>query len=191
MLDYDTPRYPIRQAAAAAGFELNTLRSLYQRGHFEIVGGEEAKARGLAAFLNLRDVMHIAVSKRLIDMGIHASDAFIAGKDFAHTSSGRDAGQHAHRLPAELYRGWFTVLVYHPALGSGRVLPMTDGLQFSDLFHDPHAGGRHNPVVIFLNDVEREVFTALNVTPATNVERLSAITAREASAPRQHEGPSK
>lgn len=156
-VDYRTPIYPIRQAAAAAGFELNTLRSLYRRGHFRIIGGEEAKSRGLGHALNLRDIMHVAVAKRLMDVGVHPKDAFDAGTHFAHTASG------ATRDPAEMFDEGFTVLVYFVSTGSTRVVPMKDVLEFSTLFINRETGERENPLLILLNDVERDVFIALGV----------------------------
>ncbi len=167
--DYDTPLYPIREAAQAAGFELNTLRSLYQRGHFRIIGGEEAKARGLGHMLNLRDIMHVAVAKRLMDVGVHAKDAFEATISFAHMGSGGsgwvgEAMSGPVRDPAGMYDKGFTVLVYFPASGTARIVQMEQSLDFAALFVNPYSGARENPVLIFLNDVEHSVFCALGVT---------------------------
>lgn len=166
--DYETPLYPIREAAAAAGFELNTLRSLYRRGHFRIIGGEEAKSKGLAHTLNLRDIMHIAVAKQLMDVGVHPKDAYEAGVYFAHTGKGGSGwvGEPATgpvRDPAGMFSQGFTVLVYHPSTGSTRIVPMKDSLDFATLFIDQSTDGRVNPILVFLNDVERAVFIALNV----------------------------
>ncbi len=165
--DYETPLYPVREAANAAGFELNTLRSLYQRGHFRVIGGEEAKARGLGRMLNLRDIMHVAVAKRLMDLGLHPKDAFEAGIYFAHTGTGGsgwvgDDTIELTREPAGVFGKGFTVLVHFPVTGSTRIVPMKDGLDFSTLFVD-RSVGRANPVLVFLNEVEHSVFTALGV----------------------------
>ncbi len=166
-LDYDTPRYPIRQAAEAAGFEVNTLRSLYQRGHFRIIGGEEAKARGLSAFLNLRDILCIAVARRLIDTGAHPKAAFEAGVQFAHIGDGGSTGTaqapKSARNPGEVYADDFTVLVYYASTGRSKIVAMAGHLDFATLFTNPERAGRDNPTLIFLNDVEREVFFALRV----------------------------
>ncbi|WP_103729934.1 hypothetical protein [Novosphingobium sp. HII-3] len=171
--DYETPKYPIREAAAAAGFQLNTLRSLYQRGHFRVVGGVEAQARGLGHTLNLRDIMHVAVAKRLMDVGVHAKDAFEAATRFAHTGTGGSgwAGEPMKgpfRVPAGMFSDGkaelFTVLIYFASSGQNRVVPMDKHvLDFSTLFINRETGQRENPLLIFLNDVERAVFTALNV----------------------------
>lgn len=166
-LDYDSPRYPLRLGAQAAGFEVNTLRSLYQRGHFQIIGGEEAKARGLSAFLNLRDILCIAVAKRLIDAGAHPKAAFEAGKHFAHFSNGGSLGT-AHefrqgRNPSEVYADGFTVMIFFPSTGFSKVVPMSDTLDFCTLFIDPSHNGRHNPILVLLNDVERAVFAGLRL----------------------------
>lgn len=166
-LDYEIARYPIRMAAAAAGFEVNTLRSLYQRGHFRIIGGEEAKARGLSAFLTLRDILCIAVAKRLIDAGGHPKAAFDAGVHFAHMGDGGSIGTaHAHRPnrnPSEVYQDGFTVLIFFPSTGWAKIAPMAETLDFTTLFVNPQRSGRDKPILVLLNDVEREVFSALRV----------------------------
>lgn len=157
-LDYTTPLFPIREAAAAAGFEVNTLRSLYGRGHFRIIGGEAAKARGLANMLNLRDTMHIAVAKRLMDVGVHPKQAFEVGVSFAHSSYGE-------RLPAMLFdqrEHGYTVLIFHPKSGQAQIVATEDGLDFAQLFFDPSTGRRDDAVAILLNDVELSVFRALH-----------------------------
>ena len=171
--DYETPKYPIREAAAAAGFELNSLRSLYQRGHFRVVGGVEAQARGIGASLNLRDIMHIAVAKRLMDVGVHPKDAFEAAMFFAHTGKGGSGWvgepmQGPIRNPAGMFSNGrtelFTVLIYFASNNQSRIVPMEkQTLDFSTLFINRATGQRDNPVLIYLNDVERQVFLALDV----------------------------
>lgn len=157
-IDYDTPLYPIRQAAMAAGFELNTLRSLYQRGRFRVVGGEEAKARGLGHVLNLRDILTVAVAKRLMDAGAEPAAAFMAGVRFVHVGSGGSI-----RLPGEVHKNGFTVMVFFPSTGSDRIVSLKSSLPFAELFINPDTGKRDTPVVLLLNDVERDVFMALRI----------------------------
>jgi hypothetical protein len=168
--DYTSPLYPIREAAQAAGFELNTLRSLYQRGHFRIIGGEEAKARGLGAMLNLRDIMHVAAAKRLMDAGVHPRDAFEGTIKFAHTGDGGSGwvGEPMTgptREPAGCYSDGFTAMIYYPSDGYTKIVPMDkNALGFSELFFNPRTGGEEVAVVVFLNTVEHSVFSALGVT---------------------------
>ncbi|MEK6722370.1 MAG: hypothetical protein AABZ04_02475 [Pseudomonadota bacterium] len=166
--DYSTPRYPIREAAQAAGFELNTLRSLYQRGHFSIIGGEEAKARGLGHMLNLRDIMHVAVAKQLMEAGVHPKDAFQAAIHFAHVGSGGSGwvGEPMTgptRLPAGLFDDGFTVLIYFAASQGVKIIQTNGALDFGTLFISPN-GDREPAIVICLNFVEHAVFCALGVT---------------------------
>lgn len=166
-IDYDTARYTFRQAAIAAGFEPNTLRSYYapNRAFFRIIGGEAAKAKGLAGLLSLRDVLHLAVAQRLIEMGVHPRHAFEAGLDFAHTSDSPAGGP--SRDPGELFDvsyAW-TALVWQPGT-RGRVVAMLakdPTLSWADLFYNRHTGKRGPAVVILLNDVEKQVFDALGI----------------------------
>lgn len=162
-IDYGTAKYTIREAAEASGFALNTLRSLYGRGHFRIVGGDDKKGRGLAAELTLPDVMCIAVAKVAIDAGVHPRAAFEAGMKFAYSSGGAVGPNTGLRLPSQLFGTGFTVLVCHPATGTSKIVNTVDGLSFTDLFHDAGFLGRHASVVILLNDVERAVFHAIGI----------------------------
>lgn len=155
-LDYETPRYPIRLAASAAGFEVNTLRSLYQRGHFRIIGGEEAKARGLGHALNLQDTLHVAVAKRLIDMGAHPRAAFNGALDFAHIGT-------PERLPAQLFADGFTALIFFASTEHANVVQVRDSLAWGDVFWNARTGRRENGMPVLLNDVERDVFAGLRL----------------------------
>ncbi len=165
-INYDEPRWTLREAAEAAGYDkVNTLRAYYQRGHFRIVGGEAAKARGLAGLLNLRDVMHLAVAQKLISIGIHPKAAFDAGYEFAHYSVSYPGGP--PRDPTELYdpEKAFTVLIWQPGMGA-RIIPMYHRnavIEFADLFVNNHTGQRGPAVSFLLNDVQRSVFLALNI----------------------------
>lgn len=162
-IEYGVPKYTISEAAKASGFPINTLRSLYQRGHFKIVGGEDKKGRGLAAELTLEDVLCLSVAKVAVDAGVHPRVAFEAGKTFAYMSGGAAGQNTGERLPSHVFAGGFTVLVCHPATGTTKILNTNDGLSFTDLFHDAGFLGRHASVVILLNDVERSVFNALGL----------------------------
>jgi hypothetical protein len=117
MIDYDTPRYPIREAAEATGFELNTLRTYFRRGFFKLTEGTDAMAagKGLPHFLSLRTVMALAVAHRLWRRGADAWLAFRAGWDFANIGGQNDDG--TARAPCKLYdrdKG-FTVLLWFDA----------------------------------------------------------------------------
>jgi hypothetical protein len=117
MVDYDTPKYPIRDAASASGFSLNTLRSNYQRGWFRIIGGERAQGEGLPHMLSLRDVLHVAVAHRLWTAGVHPEIAFKAGINFAHSGGEDDAHDGLFRVPAGVFESSKarTFLLYHPS----------------------------------------------------------------------------
>src|SRR5436190_5062814 len=166
-IDYDTPKWTLREAAVAAGYEPNTLRSYYSphRKLFRIIGGAEAQAKGLAGLLNLRDVLQLAVAQRLIEIGVHPGDAFQAGVDFAHTSTTPSGWP--TRDPAELFdpREAFTFLIWMPGRG-GEVVPVKTSDPRLDVVHLIYnqASGRRGPaIVILLNDVQNDVFAALRI----------------------------
>jgi len=168
VVDYETPKYSIRDGAHGSGFALNTLRSLYGRGHFRIVGGEAKKGRGLAAELTLADIMCIAVAKVAIDAGVHPRVSFEAGMKFAYSSGGAAGPNTGARLPSQLFSSGSTVLVCHPATGASKIINAVDGLSFADLFQEAGALCSHAAVAILLDDVQSAVFRALALEGRAN-----------------------
>ncbi len=154
-VDYDTPKYPISDAAKAIGIPLNTLRAYFQRGHFRVIG-KPAETPGLPHTINLYGILGMAVAKSLIDAGIHPKIAFDASMmHFAHAS-------HGERLPGRMHPTLsFTVLLFYPQNNYAKVIAFDEHLDFSDIFD--FDGERANPVVVWLNRVEREVFDKLNI----------------------------
>lgn len=158
-IEYGVAKYNMRDAAVASGFSLNTLRSLYGREHFRIIGGEAKKGRGVSADLTLEDIMCIAVAKVAVDAGVHPKIAFNAGMEFAYTSD-------RNRNPACMFPTGFTVLILHPAVGASAVVNMTDTLSFADLFGVSDPNGRPAAVALLVNFVERNVFSRLGALHA-------------------------
>ena len=166
MIDYDTAKYPISQAAKASGFELGTLRSYYQRGHFRLLHGKDqaAAAKGLPHYLSLRSVLALAVSQRLWRMGLDPWLAFKAGLIFTNGGDHNYAGP--ARAPGELYplEVGFTVLIWQENDAVKIVpLPKNGGLDFATLFWNPTTRERTQSLIVLLNDVERDVFCALGI----------------------------
>lgn len=161
MIDYNEPKYESRLVAEAAGLPIDTFRSYFRRGHFRILGhAKEASAHGLPHKFSLRDAMGFAVAGALISAGADPKDAFNAAMiGFAHSSSGA-------RTPSGVFdirEHGFTVMVFFPASGAERIIAMQDAIGFADAFIDPHTGRRSPSIVLLLNDIERAVFSALNV----------------------------
>jgi hypothetical protein len=153
-IEYGVPKYTFRDGAVASGFTLNTLRSLYGRGHFQIVGGEAKKGRGMSAELTFEDIMCIAVAKVPIDAGVHPRIAFEAAKSYAYYA---DPG----RTPCQLFPEGFTALVMHPAVGASAIVNFRDAIGFAELFSARSGTGRPAAVVALINDVERHVYSRL------------------------------
>lgn len=147
--------FTLRDAAKASGIALNTLRSFYQRDHFRIVGGEAKRGRGIAADLTLLDILCIAVAGKLIECGARPKAAFEAAWHFAYASG--EAG----RDPGKVFDTGFTVMMFWPATEDVRIVGIDTTVAFADLFFVPSRVGRANPIVIFLNDVDRQVHLAL------------------------------
>jgi hypothetical protein len=158
-IDYETPKYSIREAADACGFPINTLRSLYRRGHFRIVGGEDKRGKGLAAELTLLDVICIAVAKSLYDAQVHPKLAFRAGMEFAYTSSGKDGEILDTRAPGRCYDDAFTLLICDPANELINIIKCQNALPLTDLFQNWRAA----QTVVALNFVEKQVLQTLKV----------------------------
>lgn len=147
-------KFIMRDAARASGFALNTLRSLYTRGHFQIVGGADKKGRGLAADLSLEDVMCIAVAKAAMDAGVHPRTAFEAGKTFAYSSA------NASRLPSHLFEDGETILVWRAANGTTEVVNAIGSIALTDLFY---GAGPRAVVVVPLDDLVHGVLRTLEI----------------------------
>lgn len=166
MIDYDFPIYPIRDAAKACGFEIATLRSYFQRGHFKLLGSDrEAEGNGHPRFFSLRTILGLAVTHRLWRKGAEPWLAFRAGQNFAHVGSATIGAPDL--APAHVYdvaQHGFTALLWYDADVIKVVpVPMRGGIDFATLFTHPQTGGRCDPTVVLLNDVERDVFSALNI----------------------------
>lgn len=85
--DYLEPRFSFRQAAEAAAFPLNTLRSNYQRGWFRSFAQGLSAGRGRAQMLCLGDVLVLAIASRLIDQGERPMNAYNAALPFGIVGS--------------------------------------------------------------------------------------------------------
>lgn len=162
-LDYVTPKYGTSAVAKACEMNANTFRGHWMRGNFKKMGPldrKEASADGLPHLFSLRDAMGLAAAAELMRAGVPPGDAYqIAMWEFAHFA-------HDGREPAQMYdiaSHGFTVLIYHPGLRRGGVIPMKDSLGFADLFKFPGVEGRHASIVVLLNDIERKVFWSLGV----------------------------
>lgn len=157
-IDYSTPNWTLRDAAEPAGYELNTLRSFYTRGHFRIIGGEKAKAKGHAGFFNLRAVMHLAVARALIDVGVHPAKAFEVSIVFAHFGD-------EDRAPAGLFdirEHGETLFVYWPDSNKADVIASDDIKSLYDLRLTSDQG-ENAALVIRLNPIEARVFHLLEI----------------------------
>jgi hypothetical protein len=153
-------KFSMRDAARASGFALNTLRSLYGRGHFQILGGEDKKGRGLAADLSVEDIMCIAVAKVAIDAGVHPRTAFKAGRQFAYSSGGACDPHTGFRLPSHLFDSGETVLIWQPASDTTKIVSAADSIALTVLFEGT---GPQAAVALLLDEVFYGVLHALDV----------------------------
>jgi hypothetical protein len=166
-LDYLAPRYTFRQAAEAAAFPLNTLRSNYQREWFRTFGQPLAPGRGRARKLCLGDVLILAIASRLIDLGIHPLKAWNAAFLFGLVTHIKKDGP--RRRPFELFdaSAYETVLVWRPDRRPQvvAVSRKTKALELGELGLDAEeeAFGVCS-VVLPLNPVQRTVFDKLGLS---------------------------
>src|SRR5688572_25578928 len=100
-LDYTAPRYTLRQAAEAAAFPLNTLRSNYQRGWFRSFASPDAIGRGHTRWLCLGDVLALAIASRLTELRIRPMEAWTAAYLFGTVAVVKKGGP--ARRPFELF----------------------------------------------------------------------------------------
>ena len=160
---YLEPRFTLRQAALAAGFPLNTLRSNYQRGWFRSYGSGMAVGRGRAQRLCLGDILVLAIASRLIDIGFRPLDAFNAVAPFAlvaHTP--KDTAE--RRLPFQLFDRVQFDSIFVWRMGSPALVIRVnkgDGIPLDQLRLDSPSG--EAAVALLLNSVEATVFNRLGL----------------------------
>lgn len=159
---YLEPRFTLREAAHAASFPLNTLRSNYQRGWFRSFASGMSVGRGRAQRLCLGDILVLAVASRLIDIGFRPLDAYNAAAPFGLVAHRPRDGQ--RRLPFQLFdRGEFNSLfVWRVGLPSRVVrVGKGEGIPLEDLRLDDPFG--QAAVTLLLNSVEATVFARLRL----------------------------
>lgn len=181
-MDYDTARFKSSEVARAAGIEINSFRSYFKRGQFQMVGeagleadGQAAETHGAAHRWSLRDAMGFAVAGELIRAGADPKAAFNAAMwGFAHmgsivTEPGPE-DQPPLRGPGELWDArtiGFTLMAFFPQSGAARVFPLrySEGQRagMEEILYDPETQQRSTSILVFLNDVEHRVFTTLGV----------------------------
>ncbi|MET4595769.1 hypothetical protein [Sphingomonas sp. PvP015] len=153
MYDLDTPRFTSSQVARAAGMSLNTFRTNFMRGHFQMVGESIAPAErhGVPHHFGLRDAIGFAIVGELVRCGVGPRDAWEAAMwGFAHTGT-------EDRNPGELFNygdHGMTMMLYWPATKTSRVVPMAldkMALEFGELFM-PQGYNRVNGVVVVMLD---------------------------------------
>lgn len=156
MIDYHTNRFTTRQIATASGIEPVTLRSLFSRGHFRVIG--EKGVPGEATLFSLRDAMHYALSARLMQLGVAAKTAFELAIQFSHMGD-------EDRLPAALFdireRGE-SFFVYWPDRGQASIVASDAINSIADLQWSPNVPD-YAFQIVQLNQLENQVFTSLGV----------------------------
>jgi len=160
--DYLEPKFRLRQAALAADFPLNTLRSYYQRGWFRSFADGLGKGKGRAQRLCLGDILVLAIASRLVGVGLSPLDAYNAAYPYGITA--KTPRGIRRRMPFELFdrEEFDSVLVW--SLGSAAlVVPVRkgDGISLVELGLDAEFG--EATIAISLNAVERTVFEKLGL----------------------------
>ncbi|WP_156028706.1 hypothetical protein [Sphingobium chlorophenolicum] len=117
-MDWDQPKYRLRDAAKVSGWPLNTLRDYFARDVFSWQEGDaSADVAGSSALLSLRSVMRLAIARHLWMCCQRPKDAFLAAIQF--TDVGSRSHDPASRLPGELFDHAFeTLLVFRPQQGA-------------------------------------------------------------------------
>jgi hypothetical protein len=166
---YLDARFTFREAAIAAAFPLNTLRSYYQRDWFRSFVKESETRRGSARKLCLGDVLLLAIASRLIDQGLRPLNAYNAALPFGIVGSLpkalRDQG-YPLRRPFELFdREQFDTYLLCRSESAARIIPVERGAAVP-VDQGLDAEGKLFGVattVVLLNAVEATVFKQLRV----------------------------
>lgn len=157
---YLNPRFTFRQAAAASGFTVNTLRSNFQRGWFRSFGNGLHSGQGRTQRLCLGDVLVLAIASRLIDVGIRPSDAYNAAYKFGAVT--RNKPGQPRRLPFQTFDRdkYETILMWRN--GSHEVIPVARDEPLAKLRLDDADGMA--VVVLSLNATEAAMFARLGLS---------------------------
>lgn len=166
MPDYFTPRFTLRQAAAASDFPYNTMRSYYQRAWFRSHANALRQGRGRASLLCLADVLVLTIASRLIEVGVSPINAYAAAQPFA-VAARTPKGMQRRRPPELFNRKTFeTLFVWQPG-SLAQVVPVqraSPDLPLTWLFDNVGDDGYASAAVaIPLNPLERLVFQRLGI----------------------------
>ena len=156
---YLEPRYTFRQAAAAADFPVNTLRSNFQRGWFRSFGNGLHPGQGRTQRLCLGDILVLAIAGRLIDLGISPSNAYNAAYAFGAVT--RNQPGQPRRQPFQSFdrSKYETLLLWRR--GSPEVVPLSRDDPVTRLGLDGLED--RAAVVISLGAVEATMFSRLGL----------------------------
>ena len=158
MLDFDTPKFTLSEAAKAAGYvSVSTLRSYYQRRHFFLVGGMPPTGDGLPNQVRFRDIVHLAVAQRLIGLGVRPNAAFVATLPLAQQQVDLERIVGAPDLGA--------LFIWQPDTGGKIVTPAEQMcVALADVFYGgPRTGPSRPSVIIAFAPIIRAVLRSLKI----------------------------
>lgn len=167
----DAAQFLAGDACKAAGIDNATLKNWIHPDRRAILMSEDdrrAMGSGRAHLFTFRRVMQIALTAELVQLGFPPRKAGIMAAGFTDVGDGVAAfGDEipppTERLPGELYRDGYTMLVAFPDEDRGhirKVVPKTTALE---LMFKQGAGQRSTAVLVNVSFVDRRVKAALGL----------------------------
>ena len=152
----DSPEFTLSQVAAAAGVEVNTLRSWLQRKHWKMdTTVESAGDAGKAHLITLRRGLHIGLAVELVRNDMDPARAFKAAYSFSHTAA-VDRAQPAREVGGLYDYPAMTVMVVPRATSDSRILRIDDKSSAFDLF-----ATYPSTVIVSIKQVDQRIRNAL------------------------------
>ena len=164
-MDADTPRFTLREVAAATGWHLGTMRDYFVRGIFPWAADEgKAKMAGATSRLSLRSAIRLGVTQALWAQGIAPREAFKAATSFADFGSAPSRNAYGvTRLAGSLFPdGYDTILLWRAGVGA-RIIPVETGsiVSLDALLAAPFDGAAGPVTLIRVDDLVERVMAAL------------------------------
>ncbi|AWV23936.1 Hypothetical protein HVPorG_04999 [Roseomonas mucosa] len=150
--DYE-PRYTTAQVSKATGIPQDTIKSWLSRKPQVILMTKEERenvGKGKPYLFSFSRTVHLLLTAKLVQMGLQPRQAAMGAAGFTDLGQGYtpDSDISKVRMPGQLYRDGYTVLVLHSGEEIGRVIQMDPRTtKLFDLFVDR---GRHEDAIAIL-----------------------------------------
>lgn len=160
------PQFFSADVCRAAGIDTNTLKNWLRADPSPILMKQEdrlAVGSGRAHLFSFQTAMQVALTARLVALGLPPRRAGMVAAGFTDVSSGNggwvgDTDPYDDlRLPCDLFKEGYTILVAYVGDEIGHVINIEDSTTALDLFHPYGRGRREVAAVVWVDFVYKHV----------------------------------